>query len=338
MRTLLVVTALTISTSSVAQDRRTLGLSVAAEEEELVAEVELQMDAWQVSLRASPVGPSFEERVRNARRSLGALDAVAWFETNPVQTLVVVLVATDDVPRTSPLPPRDTLDWERAVALILDGLLSSEPLVLPPEPTSLAFDLADPSSAYQASSEAASTSPRPSGWPSPLARNGWMTRFGWFWAFSPRSANGFGAHTGYSDVAVDVSAGFRARVGRWLTRWFRIDVSAHVGKTWHFAGSGGVESGADVALMAVSATRLRMGAGVGFGALLVGERDAGSGNLFGWTGWWASLPLEIGFDFYRRSGMFVHMGPTLTKAPYTDSPHVGWMMSIEGEIDFGSFE
>jgi hypothetical protein len=159
-----------------------------------------------------------------------------------------------------------------------------------------------------------------------------MFRFGWFYGLSPRESNGFGAHTRDGDAWVLPTGGLRFRVGRWLTRFLRIDVSAHFGKT----ADAGPDGGLDVELMAVSRTRLRMGAGVGFGGLIVSERDEATNGRFGWTGWWVSAPMEVGVDFNRRGGMHLQMGPTWTKSPYLRDAHPGFMMSLETEFDFGT--
>ncbi len=325
-----------IASSTAAQERTSLMLRVGDDARDLYAEVSLQMAEWDVVLGAAPEGTSFLQRAATAQLDLQEHAGVAWLEQDGNETRLVLLTPQDETPRTSPLPVRSTPDWERVVALVLDGLVASEPssarFVMPEEnvgldPPTPTAETAPPPPQY------APIPRRPSRWPSPLARNGWMFRFGWFFSMSPREADGFGAYTDDGDVWSHITAGLRFRLGRYLTRVLRVDLTAHLGKT---EADIGPEGGFDVQLVATSATRFRMGAGIGFGMLIVGERDEAAGGNFGWVGYWASIPMEMGFDFNRRSGMHLQIGPTFTKPPYSPHVHPGFIMSLEAEFDFGS--
>ncbi|MBX3250516.1 MAG: hypothetical protein KF901_25290 [Myxococcales bacterium] len=335
MRALFLALSLaSFTTNGAAQRPQGLALRVEMDSSDLEAEVGLQLADWEVSTIPPPAGGTFARRAARARAELDGYHAAAWFERGEVETVLVVITATDATPRTSPLPARATPSWERAVALVLDGLLSSVPL----EDSLASADAPAPSTSPTealAESEGETQPSRTSRWPSPLARNGWVLRAGWMTSFSPRSALRAGPYTRNGVVWVEPHIGGRLRVGRWLTRFLRVDVSGHLGTTLERADA---EGGVDVEVMVVSSTRLRMGGGVGVGALLVDERDSVADSRFGWVGWWISFPMEIGFDFYRRSGLFIHLGPTWTKAPYVASPRPGMMLSVEVELDFGRFE
>lgn len=302
---------------------RTLLLRTGLDARALHDEVSLQLVEWDVVLAPTPEGARFLQRAARAEAELGEHDAAAWLERRGDEERLVVVTRTDELPRTSPLPRRTTPDWERVVAMVLDGLLTSDP-----HGVRLARTEAD------ASSSAAPARPRVSRWRSPLARNGWMFRFGWYFAMSPREANWEGAYTDDGRAWTMHTGGARLRVSRWLLRFLRVDVSAHLGKTFE----SGPEAGLDVELMAVSDTRFRMGAGIGFGGLMAIERDGPADGRFGWTGWWVHAPMEIGSDFNRRGGIYLQIGPTWTKPPYLREAHPGFMMSLETEFDFGARE
>lgn len=332
MRALLVVSWWALAASGAAQESPSLLLRIEGEGRELRDEVGLQLIDWDVRVAAPPEGDDPAAREAYARSARVESEAVAWVESDGAVSHLVLLAPEAGLLRVSPLPPRATLGWERVVALVLEGLLSSAH----PAGLSRAVPIDEARAPIAPESSEPITqapSPLPSRWPSPLARNGWMLRVGWLFSAGPRQEAGFGAYARNASTWTEINGGLRLRAGRWLTRFLRVDASAHVAKTWFDIG---LEGGVDVELMAVSATRFRMGGGVGFGVLMVGERDAGTGNLFGWTGWWASLPMEVGFDFYRRSGMFIHIGPTWTKPPYAARPGPGFMMSVEAEFDLGT--
>ncbi len=360
MRALLVVSWWALAASGAAQESPALRLCVESEGPALRDEVGLRLIGWDVRVAAPPEGEDPAAREVFVRATKAEHEAVAWVESDGRVSRLVMVPSEPGALRASPLPPRATPGWERVVALVLEGLLdgerlsgaslaapagqarthtsadsngtSADPTGPPANPAAPTSTPATPTGSAPGSA-AATRAGATSRWPSPLARNGWMLRVGWLVSASPRQLNGFGAYARDATTWAEINGGLRLRAGRWLTRFLRVDASAHVAKTWFDIG---MEGGLDVELMAVSSTRFRMGGGVGFGVLMASERDAGTGNLFGWTGWWASLPMEVGFDFYRRSGMFIHIGPTWTKAPYAARPGPGFMMSVEAELDLGT--
>lgn len=83
--------------------------------------------------------------------------------------------------------------------------------------------------------------------------------------------------------------------------------------------------------MVLSASRLRMGAGIEFAGLIVSEADD-TGGRFGWVGYRIGLPMEIGVEVNRKGGFFIHLGPTWTKAPYAPL-FPGYQMSVEWEFN-----
>lgn len=166
-------------------------------------------------------------------------------------------------------------------------------------------------------------------WFSVMPRNGWMLRLGGFVGLSPR-------HGDQSMVGPDQSrvGGASLRVGRWLTRFLRLDLRLHMGGTENDLGPQG---GIGAQLAVVSATGLRMGVALGLDMLVVSDVDPYSEDRYGWIGVQGWLPMELGIDYRERGAVVIQVGPTLTKAP-TQERAVGVQASFELEFDFGHIQ
>ena len=124
------------------------------------------------------------------------------------------------------------------------------------------------------------------------------------------------------------------RVGRWLTRFLRLDLRVHLGNTEDELGPQG---GVGVQLALVSATALRMGVAIGLDALLVSDVDPRLDDHYSWLGVQTWVPMVLGVDFNRNGALVLQVGPSFTKPPEQDVA-IGVTASIGFEIDLGHQE
>lgn len=316
--------------SSSSERRRRL-IFVAEGRESLLHRLTLQLPDWQV--RQVSVRPTYL-RIWRAQAQLMPGDVVVWIEQGDDVARVALLDDLGDAPRSSSLPAvgDDDEEWSRAFALVVEGLIREQAAAnqqagVPTRRESSSredrrhyLDLhvyGDPVQAPQRR--------RRSWMRTPVARDGWLFRFGWTQGFAPRRRTLRG---GGSSSDITVTGGLRVAAGRWLHR------NVRVGVTGEFAwGDGEPEGALGLQAMVLSSTRLRIGGGVEVTGLIVGESDVATGNRYGWVGYRFGLPLEIGLEVNRKGGIFVHLGPTFTKAPYSTSFQLGYQLSMEWEFN-----
>ncbi|MFT5352834.1 MAG: hypothetical protein ACI9KE_000031 [Polyangiales bacterium] len=302
---------------------------VADGRESLLHMLELQLPDWQV--RQISVRPTYL-RVWRAQAQLMPDDVVVWIEHSEDVERVALLDGAGDTPRSSTLPAAGGPEWARAFALVVEGLIreqttanreaAADPIAdeLCPVDASL-IDLR----IYQRGVvRARRNRPRP-WWPSPVARDGWMFRFGWTHGFAPRRRDWL--RSGSSQY-IQPSGGLRITAGRWLHSSLRVSAIGEF--AWADREPEGVLG---LQAMLVTSTRLRLGVGFELAALMVSENDRATGNRFGWIGHRIGLPFEIGLEVNGKGGLFVNVGPSWTKAPYAGRHHLGYQMSLEWEFD-----
>lgn len=308
-------------------ERRRRLIFVAEGQQPLFHRLTLQLPDWQV--RQVSVAPTYL-RVWRARAQLMPGDVVVWIEASEDVARVALLDGTGDAPRSSSLPAAENdEDWSRAFALVVEGLIR-EQAAANQESGSDPRDDFDMGSrehlldvrVYDRPMVHVRPRRRRSWIRSPVARDGWMFRFGWTQGFAPRRAG----RGGFSNISV--SGGLRVAAGRWVHRNVRLSV------TGDFAWANGEPEGAlGLQAMLLSSSRLRIGGGVEASALLVSESDLATGNRFGWVGYRFGVPVELGLEVNGKGGIFVQVGPTFTKAPYSDGFQLGYQFSMEWEFN-----
>lgn len=308
-------------------ERRRRLIFVAEGRQPLFHRLTLQLPDWQV--RQVSVEPTYL-RVWRARAQLMPGDVVVWIETGDEVARVALLDASAAAPRSSSLPAAENDEgWSRAFALVVEGLIREQATAHRETDGDRRNDARESREhlldvrVYGRPVVRARPRRRRSWMRSPVARDGWMFRFGWSQGFTPRR----GGRGGFTRE-VHVSGGLRVAAGRWVHPNVRLSLAGD------FAWANEEPEGAfGLQAMVVSSTRLRIGGGVEASALIVSEREPGTGNRFGWVGYRFGVPLELGVEVNGKGGIFVHLGPTFTKAPYSDGFKLGYQLSMEWEFN-----
>lgn len=155
-----------------------------------------------------------------------------------------------------------------------------------------------------------------------------------FWTITPRAVNGFGPYDGNDGYAGYPGGGVGLIGSKWLTRALRVDLRvayAHIGRDIYLDENHGPEGSVGVALSLNSATRKRMGIGLGIDAVMAREYDAATGGHFRWLGIRGAVVAEMGFITQRGNGLVLKMAPTFTWAPYADHPFPGIISGLAVE-------
>lgn len=268
-----------------------------------------EMGGWHIASARPVHGGSAQQRVADAQPDLDHYDVVVWHEArgNPTYRLperIVVMVQAERRPRAFAIDRRRH-DWAERAARVIHRIAQRV--------------------MYRAVMRARGIRSR---WFSRMPRNGWSLRFAGFAALSPR----LGHENFFGESTNALVGGGILHVGRWLTRYLRLDLRLHVGQTEDDLGA---QSGLGMQLALVSPTFVRMGVAVGVDAILVNDVDQWIADDYRWLGVQASFPMEIGFDFSQRAALVAQLGPTLTKPPEQESAW-GMMVSLGFEIDLGA--
>ncbi len=163
-------------------------------------------------------------------------------------------------------------------------------------------------------------------WGSPLSPSGLAFRFGWVHGFSPRHE--YFESWGRPDPSV----------WAWPTLGLRVSLAARFDGRLLVGGSvvslhaGGLWNGSLNGFVSVqSKTRIRLGLTAEAGLLVAKEHDENSEIETSWASVRFYFPLELGVAVNQHGGIFVKIGPLITRAP--DSWFVGYDVSVEWEFD-----
>lgn len=314
--------------------------------DELVTMVRTQLPGWDVERRAERPTVLTIERIESTLR---AEDALLWLEREEAVVHVVVS-GREGRALSSPIPADASgEDLARVYALAAVGLLNelwaqrrrleayeqSAARIRNRELDELrerheqdVQSIAQLSRARESLREEVATRERRRRrrWRSPLSPRGVAFRFGWVHGFSPR-------HEYYETWGrPDPSVWAWPTLGLRVSLAARFDGRVLVGGSVVSLHAGGLWNGSLNGFVSVhSKARIRLGLTAEAGLLIAKENDENSEIETSWASVRLYFPFEIGVAVNQHGGVFVKVGPLVTRAP--DSWFVGYDISVEWEFD-----